>query len=75
MEKKSAVLEPLWDRMGPAGRPRASRAACLAAFGKPDAWMGELDLLAAADKWALKIVVIRPNQPTVVIGKGKGLIW
>eukprot|EP00959_Pyramimonas_sp_CCMP1952_P218946 4578067-Pyramimonas_sp.AAC.1 len=65
MEKKSSVLEPLWDRMDPKGRPCASLTAYLAALGKPDAWMGELDLLAAADKWALKIVVIRPNQPTV----------
>eukprot|EP00959_Pyramimonas_sp_CCMP1952_P451265 9448290-Pyramimonas_sp.AAC.1 len=75
MEKKSAALEPLWDRMDPTGKLRASWTAYLAAFGKPDAWMGELDLLAAADKWALRMVVVRPGQPTIVIGRRKGLIW
>ena len=39
------------------------------------AWAGELELLAAADKWNLQIVVVRPNESTVIIGKGKNTVW
>ena len=40
-----------------------------------EAWAGELELLAAADKWSLKIAVIRPGKSTVVVGQGKAQIW
>jgi hypothetical protein len=42
---------------------------------EPSAWAGELELLAAADKWNLRIVVVRPNASTVIVGTGKAVIW
>ena len=38
-------------------------------------WAGELEVLAAATRWNLKIMIVRPGASTIVVGQGKAQIW
>ena len=38
-------------------------------------WTGELEVLAAAHKWNLRIVIIRRGLDTISVGIGKHMIW
>ena len=38
-------------------------------------WAGELEVLAAASKWNLRVAIIRPGLETVSIGNGRRLCW
>ena len=73
--KRGKVYEPLWDRCAPDGSACASWNSYIEAIRQPVAWGGELELLAAADKWNLCIIVVRPDASTVVVGTGKYNIW
>ena len=38
-------------------------------------WGGCKELLAAAELWNLRIVVVRPGHATVLVGKGERIVW
>ena len=38
-------------------------------------WGGCKEVPAAAELWNLRIVVVRPGQATVLVGKGERIVW
>ena len=68
-------LESCWDRQDSHGRPCAAWGKYLEEAEKPATWGGELEALAAAHKWGLRIVVVRPGLESVLIGNGGVCIW
>ena len=73
--QKTDVVEPLWDRMSPTGQPCSSWSHYQNDIRTPASWAGELEILAAAAKWNLRVFVVRPGLPTVQIGAGKSYLW
>ncbi len=74
-KRKADVFEPIWDRMTPDGAPCSSFTDYQAQIGAPAAHAGELEILAAASRWNLRIAIVRPGKSTVVIGEGKSMVW
>eukprot|EP00959_Pyramimonas_sp_CCMP1952_P382820 8021569-Pyramimonas_sp.AAC.1 len=68
MEKSGRPIKRLWSRLTPTGTACSSWAEYLRLMKDQAAYAGELELLAAAYKWKLTVVVIRPGDPTVAIG-------
>ena len=75
LRHNAVTYEPFWDRLGPDGKPCATWNEYVELMRKKDAWIGELDLMAAADKWKLKLIILRPDKPTVIIGDGRSHAW
>ena len=46
-----------------------------AGMRKDGVWSGCKELLAAAELWNLRIVVVRPGHATVLVGKGERIVW
>ena len=42
---------------------------------KDGVWGGCKELLAAAEPWNLRIVVVRPGHANVLVGKGERVVW
>ena len=75
LSKKRNIFEPIWDRQTPTGQPCTSWKAYLDIMADKKSWAGELEALAAATRWNLKIMIVRPGASTVVVGQGKAQIW
>ena len=75
LAKKRDIFEPLWDRQTPKGESCTSWKAYLDIMADAKSWAGELEALAAAARWNLKIMIVRPGASTIVVGQGKAHIW
>ena len=45
------------------------------AWERTGVWCGCKELLAAAELWNLRIVVVRPGHATELVGKGERIVW
>ena len=75
LKEQRDLIEPFWDRLDSKGRACATWKDYLADLTRGDAWAGELDGMALARKHGLRIVIVRPGLPTVILGDGKAVVW
>ena len=74
------TYEPFWDRQSPTGRSLSPFPSYLVHLRSPTPqggypWFGEYELLAAAAKWNLRFIILRPGKSTVIIGNGNVKLW
>ena len=69
LDNRSAQLQSLFCGQGPDDKPVTWKKH-LGVMKKPGSWNGEMEILGAALRWGLQIMVMRPNKPTVCIGGG-----
>lgn len=75
MKSKNASFDLLWDRCSTDDQPLATWTDYLAQIATLTKWGGDLELLGAANRYALRIFVIRRGETTVQYGVGKTSIW
>jgi hypothetical protein len=71
----SKVIADMWDHCDSEGEVLTSWNDYAAHMAKDRKWGGELECLAAMQKWKLSIVAVRLGAPTIVAGEGRAFIW
>ena len=69
------TLRPAWDGNNSNRVKLANWGKHLEHMAKPESYVGELEFVAAAEQWAISIIVVRPKLQSIRFGSGKLFLW